>query len=267
MNFLRNIISLIMIGTASTALSIQSLLLSKTDCFVYDYYLLAFCLTVFAYNYNKTEKYLVYISYLLLGIAISVSFYFNLYLNLHVILLAVLTSFYFLLPAKYSIRNLTYFKPVFIALIWSLMTVKLPIERSQGELMLVGEIEMILMTLERFFFIFALAIAYDIVDLKHDIVTGLETIPGKHGMAFSMVLVILSLGLGASAAVVSFTFTFYSSAALTALLISFSSSGFILMFIVNRIRFQYQKIFIDSLMIFQFILVYASFQLAQYLSN
>ncbi len=74
----------------------------------------------------------------------------------------------------FRLREKPYLKIFLIAFVWSFATILLPLAQSNCKL---DTIDIIKMLAERFFFIFAIAIPFDIRDMKSDKQDGLKTIP------------------------------------------------------------------------------------------
>jgi len=83
--------------------------------------------------------------------------------------IALLTLFY-----SYNLRKIPYLKIFLIAFVWSAATIFLPITQSNNSF---NKIEIILIVLERFLFVFAITIPFDIRDVKSDQKAELKTLP------------------------------------------------------------------------------------------
>lgn len=101
------------------------------------------------------------------------------------------------------LRDLSYVKIFLIALVWVWLTVYLP----AAEHHLRFNIPMYFMCLERFFFVFAITLPFDIRDLKIDAYTKVKTLPSRLGLKptivlagvlllFSMFFVLVNMRLG-----------------------------------------------------------------------
>ena len=93
--------------------------------------------------------------------------------------LAILTLFYSIpvfgnKKQLFRLREIPYLKIFLIAFVWSSATILLPVIQSD-EIFRTGHI--VTMLVERFFFIFAIAIPFDIRDMETDKNGGLKTIP------------------------------------------------------------------------------------------
>jgi 4-hydroxybenzoate polyprenyltransferase len=89
-----------------------------------------------------------------------------------------------------SIRKIPFLKTVFVALIWSVMTVLIPAAEVPGEL---SRNMVILNFIGRFLLIFPLALLFDIRDIKTDKENGISTIPSKFGRKITLQIVLASL--------------------------------------------------------------------------
>lgn len=95
------------------------------------------------------------------------------------LLLGLLTLFYSGIGSgkkKYTfkLREIPYLKIFLISFIWSVSTILLPVIQAGNEIFTAP---VILLLAERFLFIFAIAIQFDIRDMKEDRDSGLKTIP------------------------------------------------------------------------------------------
>jgi 4-hydroxybenzoate polyprenyltransferase len=93
--------------------------------------------------------------------------------------LAILTFFYsFPVSGKRNyflrLREVPYLKIFLIAFVWSATTTLLPVIDAGAKIM---ETHVILLFVERFFFVFAIAIPFDIRDMQSDCDAGIKTIP------------------------------------------------------------------------------------------
>lgn len=93
--------------------------------------------------------------------------------------LAILTFFYsfpVLVKRNYflRLREVPYLKIFLIAFVWSATTTLLPVIDADSK---IGETHVILLFVERFFFVFSIAIPFDIRDMQTDSDAGIKTIP------------------------------------------------------------------------------------------
>ena len=86
----------------------------------------------------------------------------------------------------FRLREIPYLKIFLIAIVWSASTVLLPIVQSGNDF---GRLHVATILIERFFFVLAITIPFDIRDLEADRQSGLKTIPlllnEKRAMAIS----------------------------------------------------------------------------------
>lgn len=90
----------------------------------------------------------------------------------------------------FKLREIPYLKIFFITFIWSVSTILLPVIQAGNEIF---ETNVILLFAERFLFIFAIAIQFDIRDMQADHRTGLKTIPLLIGQDKARILSFLTL--------------------------------------------------------------------------
>ncbi len=146
------------------------------------------------------------------------------------------------------LRDLHFLKIFLLAAVWSWITVWLPAAELQAD----HSRGVLLMGLERFAFIFALVIPFDIRDLEIDRHTGVKTIPGALGVKPSIVLAFLLL-----AAMMAFAaLNTYSTGVLTGLAIS-AGISFLLILFARQVRHDYYfSGLLDGMMILQFLMVW-----------
>lgn len=90
----------------------------------------------------------------------------------------------------FRLREIPYLKIFLIAIVWSFTTILLPVIQVNN---VYNKIHIITMLSERFLFIFAITIPFDIRDLKSDKQSGLKTIPLYFNENKSMVISYFSL--------------------------------------------------------------------------
>jgi len=94
----------------------------------------------------------------------------------------------------FKLREIPYLKIFLIAFVWSASTILLPVIQAGHDIL---KTQVILLFAERFFFIFAITIPFDIRDMKADRESGLKTIPllvnQKKALALSYLSLIICL--------------------------------------------------------------------------
>ncbi|MFA5330410.1 MAG: UbiA family prenyltransferase [Prolixibacteraceae bacterium] len=90
----------------------------------------------------------------------------------------------------FRLREIPYLKIFLIAIVWSATTILLPIVQSGGTF---GKVHVAIMLAERFFFLLAITIPFDIRDLEADRHSGLKTIPLLLNEKGAMYIAYLSL--------------------------------------------------------------------------
>lgn len=180
--------------------------------------MLVFLATIFEYNRHKitdiisnaedlkSEKYLWLFQnskkiYLLVIIWI-VSFIVTIFHTKHEVLLAlvplgIVTVFYSVpvIGNKYSLfrlRQIPYLKIFLIAFVWSASTILIPVIHSEENIF---KSPVYMLFAERFFFIFAISIPFDIRDLNTDRESGIKTIPMLVNKNKILILSFLSLAI------------------------------------------------------------------------
>jgi 4-hydroxybenzoate polyprenyltransferase len=90
----------------------------------------------------------------------------------------------------FKLREIPYLKIFLIAFVWSASTILLPVIQEGQNIL---NTQVILLFTERFFFIFAITIPFDIRDMKADRESGLKTIPLLVNQKKALILSYLSL--------------------------------------------------------------------------
>ncbi|MCC7245478.1 MAG: UbiA family prenyltransferase [Saprospiraceae bacterium] len=171
---------------------------------------------------------------------------------------AVLTLFYYLPAPKnkrgfWGLRQIPYFKIFLIALVWSGVTVMLPVVHAAPD---ANRFHVLMMVIERFLFVFAITIPFDVKDMEADREAGLQTIPmhigAEKSYQLSIWLLICFFILS------SLHYLIYQQIfMLVAFFLSFSSTLFVLKFKKIRSHPLYYYGMLDGTMLLQGLLVYA----------
>lgn len=156
------------------------------------------------------------------------------------------------LAAKKRLRDLNYVKIFMIVVSWAWVTVVL----SARELNMASMLPVVVMTLERALFVFAITIPFDIRDLQIDSDTEVKTIPSSLGVGPSIRLALCCL-------LISFLFIWfnhhidvYEEAVFIAFFISYLSTALLIWFSPKQKHDYYFTGLLDGTMILQFVLVY-----------
>jgi 4-hydroxybenzoate polyprenyltransferase len=164
-------------------------------------------------------------------------------------LVVFLMIFAYYFPKKnVAARSITFLKPILIASVWAICTVWLP-----EKLIFENLAHFYTLLYERFFFVAALAVGTDLVDFSIDSTAGLQTIPVRFGKIFARNLAFVFL---CAAFVFAFFNLDFSWQKLIALFISFAASGFLIQKLTLENKISDAKIWIDSMMILQFLLIW-----------
>lgn len=127
------------------------------------------------YSWAKNNKY-IYFSLLIIASIFLIYFFINLKLNIIVYLIpfAILNLLYSLpIFKRIKIRKIPLIKIFLIAFVWTFVTVNIPFIYSEVRL----SNAIYLLFLERFIFIIAITIPFDIRDIQQDKINGVKTIP------------------------------------------------------------------------------------------
>ena len=242
------IYSNVYIALAAFVLTIASQVQFGEQPYVYPYVYLVFFSTVLEYNFiqfysiltrSKLKQaynhqwlnkqimwYYVFIFLCFLGFLLSLV---NIEYKLILVFMPLaLITFLYSIPSPhlnkrfFKIRQIPYLKIFLISFVWSGITVLLPAIHSVNKL---NNVHVFLIFIERFLFLFAITIPFDIRDMEDDIKDGIKTIPilkGKENsiqystlalVLFVIVSLIHYISLGnygiASALTISFLSTLY----------------------------------------------------------
>ena len=118
---------------------------------------------------------------------------------------------------------------------------------------------LILMSVARFCFIGALALAYDLIDEKIDSGAGLPTIPVRHGADFTKKTIVGLCFTGLLAVGGLVAIGFYTLKIGAGIAVSFIAAAFLGQYLPLGWRNDDAKMLIDSMMVLQFLLVLLSF--------
>lgn len=119
------------------------------------------------------------------------------------------------------LRDLPYTKTLWLALAWTWLT-------AAGPAWLAAALPAPWMLLERFAFIAAIALGFDIRDVAQDAAAGLATLPTTWGVARTRHIALALLGLSLLFAFIQWRLGLYSASALLALIASFLLSSILL---------------------------------------
>lgn len=155
-------------------------------------------------------------------------------------------------PGKGGLRGMPVVKPFVVAVAWGWVTVMLPVPPEEW-----GRAAGIL--LGRSAFIFALALAYDLVDLEYDRRHGLSTLAGKLGFEKTFYLIFSALLLAAFFSCANVIFRIYGLNVALGLLFSLAFSAWWLRHLFRKTGWSnWQKMLIDATMLWQFLMVWGA---------
>ncbi len=150
-------------------------------------------------------------------------------------------------------RNLL-LKNIILSLTWAVATVLLPLTEYNSGLL---ESEIIFMFLRRLFFIYSLAVIYDLRDLEPDRVAGMETIALKFGEKRTQHLALFALAVFVVLVLSDpFLVTGPSFAYAIALLVSAAVAALVILNTHNIRKKKYYSMVVDGNMMLQLFLVW-----------
>ncbi|MCB0567491.1 MAG: UbiA family prenyltransferase [Phaeodactylibacter sp.] len=156
------------------------------------------------------------------------------------------------LSGRRRLRDLSYVKIFLIAIAWSWITVLLPaLELGMG-----WSIPMLIMLLERAFFIFAITLPFDIRDLEVDAYNQVKTLPAQLGYRRTKALALACLLIMTALAGLNYHIDVYGAGVFSALLLS-ALIAFALIYFADKVKHDYYfSGLIDGAMVLQFVLVW-----------
>jgi len=186
------------------------------------------------------------------------SLYFYLQLPGHVQLSAVapaLFSVLYVLPVfrgRRRLRDFNYLKIFLVALVWTWVTVVLPAQQADLD----RQFPTLLLATQRFLFIFAITIPFDIRDLAVDARTKVRTLPGSVGLRRARLLSIGLLVLSACVGLLLWRIDTYADPVFLAWVTSVFTAGALVWGATPERHDYYFSGLIDGTMIMQVGLVY-----------
>jgi hypothetical protein len=172
-----------------------------------------------------------------------------------VIPLAILSGFYSLripLTGGSRLREIPGLKIFLISTLWALVTVSLPAVEAG----VFGNTQVALLTLERFLFIFAITLPFDIRDLPYD-PPSLNTLPQRFGVAGAKGIALFAILFLDIVLIAEWRIGYYELKELIAL-IAIAETAAVLVFFANEERTDaYFTVLIESLSFLLFVVIWA----------
>jgi 4-hydroxybenzoate polyprenyltransferase len=177
--------------------------------------------------------------------------------------IAAITIFYSLPVFKaerklFRLREIPLLKIFLIAIVWSVATIMLPIIQSERH---ENTVHVLLMLIERFLFVFAITIPFDIRDIMADQKGGLRTIPTMLGEKRALRLANISMSC-----FLVLCFLHYKAPMIRYMLPAFILSAFSSFYFLNNMQMRkyryYHYVILDGTLILQGILVCLSYYLS-----
>lgn len=272
----------LLISIAAVSLTLQTQLIFDVNSGLHPYLFIVFFATLFEYNLHR----LFTLIYAKEALSLEKHYWLNKHLKTFYIImavstigfviaainakpsvleglapLAVLTLFYSIpfirLKNKlYKLRDIPFFKTFLIALIWSVSTVMLPIWQSE---LSPNKLELFYLLAERFLFVFAICIPFDIRDIESDRSSGLKTFPIIMGEKKSYNVAMICMAAILPIAILHYL---HQPEILIPMLISILFGLYILGSKTVRNVKNYHYGILDGSMIFQSLIVYLSYLIA-----
>ncbi len=246
------------IGCCAVAMLLQTLVV--LDKPVAGQWLLlgfVFGATVFGYQFTRPERWQRRLAYIVGAGAWCCLLWLPRSVSLQVLAPAIVWALYYFAGAR-SLRRLRFLKPVSIAFAWAWVTVWLPLDIGQWP-------ETSLIFVGRAMFFFALALACDLMDLHYDRQHELPTLVQHLGESNTFKWIDKAMMAAGLVCIINYLCKIYSLWAMSALMMSLVWSAWWLRFIRNkRNGAQWEKFWIDALMIIQFVLVLSGKEIASF---
>jgi len=163
---------------------------------------------------------------------------------------SVVSSFYFL--PKINLRAIPGVKAVYIALLWTFSTVFFPLLMQQEEIISIGyyfHLPGFFSLLQRFFFILALSVAFNIRDISIDKKKGVKTLPVLFGETKTKILCVVLIMIFFGMIPPSFVIG-------KALFYSAIITGVVILFASEKRREYYYSFLMDGMIVLQAALVF-----------
>ncbi len=197
---------------------------------------------------------------LLLSLLASAGFFWLLNTNTKIIvlILAAVTALYGFvelpfLKTKKKLRDFGLLKTVFVAIVWSVTTVIVPLENSFVEPSM-----LVFLLLRRFLFVLALTLVFEIKDMKGDEVHGLKTLPLLFGVANTKLIAQLTLF---ALLLINLVQYFFFDISLTNML-AVNLSLLVSIFCIHPLKEETSELWyyfvLDGMMILQFVFVFVA---------
>src|ERR1019366_9116027 len=173
-----------------------------------------------------------------------------------VVILAAVTAFYgfvqipFTKP-KIKLRDLGLLKTIFVAIVWSVTTVIVPLANDSVEPQM-----LVFLLLRRFLFLLALTMVFEIKDMEGDKENGLKTLPTAIGISNTKLLAQIILFVLMGIIKVQYFFFEVSLSNMLAVNLSLLVSIFCIQPVNEKTQDNWYYFVLDGMMIVQFIFVY-----------
>jgi 4-hydroxybenzoate polyprenyltransferase len=244
----------ILLAIAALCLSLLSELLSGIKINQSFYPLVFFC-TLFIYRLawyglpfkikviHKTDRILMLMSgIVILYTLCNVSQ--NIITGVTIALVACL-AYFIRYKSWQGIRTFSYVKSIWLAAVWSIVTVWIPLLFNM-------EKDILLLLAERFLFMLAICIIYNLRDMQHDNQAGIMSMPERLGIPVTKTICIFILVLNGML-IYQHHYPVYINMSLS---VSLVLTAFIILFARKNGHWMYFTLLIDGSMILQYLLVF-----------
>lgn len=261
--------SQVFIALIAVAYSVETELLLNQKPEVHPYLFLVFLSTFLIYNMSRyaakpMKRSITWFMVALLAatfILVAVAFWARWQVIVMLIPLAGLSLLYTFPIVPFNkqfvtLRTIPYVKIFVITIVWSLVTVLLPVVRMEQAI----DLHVLLIFVERMIFVFVLALMFDIRDMEQDQRSGLKTIPLRLGKAQSQRLCRWLLLIFLAIAIIHYWPA--QPEVLPAMVLSALGAFILIRDSIFKDRSEYYFALVDSMMLVQAALVFISFYLS-----
>jgi 4-hydroxybenzoate polyprenyltransferase len=162
-------------------------------------------------------------------------------------------SIWYVIPIfenKKRLSDYPIIKIFMVALVWAALAVIIPL----GEINIDLKIKSLLF-LEKFMFIFALVIPFDIRDIEFDSSRNIKTIPIILGKRKSIIIALIAIFISIAIAIYLFTIDIYASNLISPIILGYLISAIVIAFTHNKTKDYYFTGLVDALPIINYLIL------------
>lgn len=262
------------VSLCAATMVVQTYILTGTPLSI-PYVVFVFCSTLFLYNfqrvtlsplYIKTTEHsrhewilnnrntISYIYKIALIIALASAYFISRKLLFTSAILGIISILYFI--PGIQLRKLPGVKALVVAIVWAIVSVYVP---TMSERFLIDNSTTSYMLVERTLFILSLCIVFNIRDIAHDRLSGVQTLPTLAGVKISKAVAVVSLLVSGIFSVIIYWQGAYTGKSLAAMLTSLTITILLVLKCSEKSSEYYYLFGIDGMMLLQTLLIYFSY--------